>query len=204
MRAPQLVEPSQRLELLGSNLASVYQTLKNSGFERWSETLEFLQLGIGPHLRDVQLKTAAGGHVSLALELHGVGEVPAYQLSDGQLTYLAFVALVQLDEGRTLLCFDEPEQHLHPALLGRVVQLLVAASERYPVVLATHSDRILDFLPDPVSSVRVCELDDNHQTVLRKLDGEQLDKWLTRYRGLGEIRAAGQLDSVLAELEASE
>ncbi|WP_157595859.1 AAA family ATPase [Plesiocystis pacifica] len=170
---------------------------------RASETLELLQLGIGPHLRDVSLIAAAGGHLSLALELDGVGHVSAYQLSDGQLTYLAFVALVQLDEGRTLLCFDEPEQHLHPELLGRVVQLLVAASERYPVVLATHSDHILDLLPDPVSSVRVCELDDNHQTVLRKLDAEQLEKWLERYRGLGEIRAAGQLRSVLAERESA-
>ena len=40
---------------------------------------------------------------------------------------LAFVALVQLDEGRTCLTFDEPESHLHPALLGRVLQLFERA-----------------------------------------------------------------------------
>lgn len=199
MREPQVIEPSARLELFGANLANVYQNLKNSGAERWRETLELLGLGIGPQLREVLLTAVAGGHLSLSLELHGVGHVPAMQLADGQLAYLAFVALVQLDPGRTLLSFDEPEQHLHPALLGRVVQLLEAASERYPVVLATHSDRLLDFLPNPAAALLVCELDAESRTVLRRLDGGQLGKWLERYRGLGELRAAGQLRSVLAD-----
>lgn len=199
MREPRVVEPAQRLELFGSNLANVYQALRNSGSARWQETLELLQLGLGPQLQDVQLPAIAGGHVSLSLELRGLGSIPAFQLADGQLAYLAFVGLVQLDPGRTLLSFDEPEQHLHPALLGRVMQLLERAGTHYPVVLATHSDRLLDLLPDPCASVRICELGAGYRTRLLELDRKQLDKWLTRYRGLGDVRAAGQLRSITAD-----
>ena len=198
-REPGVIEPGERLELLGLNLANVYQTLKNSGATRWRETLELLQLGIGPDLQDVSLPALpGGGHINLSLEFRDVGHVPSFNVADGHLAYLAFVALVQLDQGRTLLTFDEPELHLHPTLLGRVVQLLERASSKYPVILATHSDHLLDFLPDPAAAVRVCELGTNRRTQLRRLDSEQLAKWMKRYRGLGQIRAEGQLRSVMA------
>lgn len=143
-------------------------------------------------------RPSSGGHLGLSLELRGLGRVPAFQLADGQLTYLAFVALAQLNPGRSLLAFDEPEHHLHPALLGRVVQLFEEASASYPVILSTHSDRLLDLVADPAATVRVCELQTDYRTRLRKLDAAQLSKWMERYRGLGDIRAAGQLRSILA------
>lgn len=201
LREPRIVEPGRRLELFGSNLATVYQLLKNSGAERWRETMELLRLGIGSELDDVSISVPGSAHIGLELELRGVGSVPAFHLADGHLAYLAFVAMVQLDEGRSLLAFDEPEQHLHPALLTRVVQLLERASTKYPVIIATHSDRLLDCLPDPAAAVRVCELDPQHRTRLAQLDGAQLDKWLRRYSGLGQIRAHGQLRSVIARDE---
>lgn len=201
LRDPRIVEPGRRLELFGANLATVYQLLKNSGAERWRETMELLRLGIGPELEDVSILVPGSGHIGLELELRGVGSVSAFHLADGHLAYLAFVALVQLDDGRSLLAFDEPEHHLHPGLLIRVVQLLERASTKYPVIIATHSDRLLDCLPDPATAVRVCELDSRHRTHLAQLDGAQLDKWLRRYNGLGQIRAQGQLRSVIARDE---
>jgi predicted ATPase len=199
LREPRVIEPGERLELFGGNLANAYQTLKNSGRGRWRDTLELLQLGLGPELEEVNTPALpGGGHIGLTLEMHGVGHIPSFQLSDGQLAYMAFVALVQLDQGRTLLAFDEPEHHLHPSLLNRVLQLFEDASSRYPVILATHSDRLLDFLPYPAAAVRVCELDSQYRTVVRRLDRTRLDQWAERYSGLGELRAAGQLSSVVA------
>jgi predicted ATPase len=203
VREPRVIEPSRRLELFGANLATVYHALKNSGVERWRETMDLLRLGIGAELEDVSLSTPGSGHVELSLELRDVGHVPAFHLADGHLAYLAFVALVQLDEGRSMLAFDEPEQHLHPGLLTRVVQLLDRASTKYPVVIATHSDRLLDCLPDPAAAVRVCELDRHHQTQLLELDSEQLAKWADLYSGLGQLRAEGQLRSVIAREQES-
>jgi len=200
-RGVSLIEPTTRLERFGTNLINAYQALKNDfGIDHWNETLEYIHLGLGHEIRDIRLEAIpGGGHMALALEIVGQGRVPAFSLADGVLSYLAFVALFRLDEGRTLLAFDEPELHLHPGLLARVLGLFEAMSDRYPVVLATHSDRLLDGLSDPVASVVVTELDERSRTRLRRLDAAQLGRWIGDYRGLGELRADGELVTVLAD-----
>jgi energy-coupling factor transporter ATP-binding protein EcfA2 len=200
MREPRLAESGHRLATFGDNLVNAYQTLRNDKpSAHWRETLELIRLGLGSDIADVSVSAAGGGYLTLAVEFHSVGKIPALQLADGLLTYLAFVALVRLDDGRSLLAFDEPETHLHPGLLARVMTLLEDAATRYPVVLSTHSDRLLDCLSDPVGSVVVCELDDKHTTRLRRLDAAQFDKWREHFNGVGDIRAENQLESILAE-----
>jgi predicted ATPase len=202
IRDPRVAEPTHRLELLGENLVNVYHALKNErGPDVWKDTLELLQMGFGPGLRDVAITQVAGGYLGLFVEFEKQGKIPALHLADGLLTYMGFVAIHQLGDGRSLLAFDEPETHLHPALLARVMTLLEDMATRHPVILATHSDRILDYLSNPVESVLICELDDEQKTRLRRLDAEQYEKWRARYRGLGDIRAQGHLPSVLAEDE---
>lgn len=200
-RSIALVEPTTRLDRFGNNVVNAYQALKNDfGIDHWNETLEYIQLGLGSDVRDVRIEAIpGGGHIALALETHHQGRVPAFSLADGVLSYLAFVAMFRLDQHRTLLAFDEPELHMHPGLLARVLGMLEAMAERYPVVLATHSDRLLDGLSDPAASVVVTELDEDRRTCLRRLDADQLSQWIDDYRGLGELRADGELPSVLAE-----
>lgn len=201
VRGISLVEPTRRLDRFGLNLVNAYQSLKNDfGLDHWNETLEYIQLGLGHEIRDVRLEAIpGGGHMVLAIETRHQGRVPAFSLADGVLSYLAFVALFRLDEGRTLLAFDEPELHLHPGLLMRVLGLFETMSDRYPVVISTHSDRLLDGLSDPAGSVVVTELDENHRTRLRYLDPKQLEAWIADYNGLGGLRADGELISVLAD-----
>jgi predicted ATPase len=202
IRDPRVAEPTHRLELLGDNLVNVYQALKNDrGSDAWNDTLELLQMGFGPGLRDVAISQVAGGYLGLSVEFEKQGKIPALHLADGLLTYMGFVAIHQLGDGRSLLAFDEPETHLHPALLARVMTLLEDMATRHPVIVATHSDRILDYLENPVESVLICELDDEQKTRLRRLDPAQYEKWRARYQGLGDIRARGHLPSVLVEDE---
>ncbi len=199
-RGVSLVEPTTRLDRFGTNLVNAYQSLKNDfGVDHWEETLEYIHLGLGDEIRDVRLEAIpGGGHIALALETRHQGRVPAFSLADGMLSYLAFVALFRLDQGRTLLAFDEPELHLHPGLLARVLGMFEEMSDRYPVVISTHSDRLLDGLVDPAGSVVVTELDERRRTRLLRLDPTQLAQWIGDYRGLGELRADGELASVLA------
>lgn len=129
-------------------------------------------------------------------------QVPAFALSDGTLTYLAFVALSRLNRGKSLIAFDEPETHLHPELLMRVLDLFESLSRERPVLLSTHSDRLLDGLSDPAASVVLCELDEHRKTVLVRPDPAALTEWLEHYRGLGDIRNAGHARSVLTRRRA--
>ncbi len=66
-----------------------------------------------------------------------------------------------------------------------------------PVVVCTHSDRVLELLDDPAASVRVCSLSGG-RAELSRLDAETLPQWLEQYGDLGQLRAAGVLPRVLA------
>ena len=67
-----------------------------------------------------------------------------------------------------------------------------------PILIAMHSDRLLDALSDPVASVRVCETVAG-ATQLRRLDRTALATWLEDFRGVGALRSEGHLADVLEE-----
>lgn len=195
-----------RLERLGRNLPNVFAALQNEfGTAHWNETMEYVRLGLGQEIETISLRAgAAAGTHSLWLKMRGRdAHLPASSLADGVLAYLAFVALFRLPRPeRALLAFDEPDLHLHPELLARVLGFFEAMAERHPVVLATHSDRLLDALQKPEDAVRVCELEQPAgRTRLRVLDADALARWLADYRGLGDVRSAGYLPHVLAEMD---
>jgi predicted ATPase len=152
-----------------------------------------------------ELRTRAdpgGNRVGLWVHYDGMAdEIPAAALSDGTLAYLAFVALFRLEAPSTLIVIDEPESHLHPSLLVRVLDLCRSLAVDRPVVLATHSDRLLDALPDPATSVVLCELDDRLATRLLRPDPPALQRWLARYRGVGDLRATGLDRGIWADPE---
>lgn len=200
LRGPALLVPAQGLELLGQNLATAWSALKNTDDAHWRETMELVRLGLGDAIDTINVVPDAGaGYVGLTVKRRDlVAPIPAANLSDGQLTWLAFVAIARLNKGRSLLAIDEPELHLHPALLGRVMALLGGLDDGVPIVLSTHSDRVLELLDDPADAVRVCSLDEGKATIAR-LDAEALPKWLETYGDVGKLRESGYLRRVLAK-----
>jgi predicted ATPase len=207
LRTSALLTPADHHEKLGLNLASAYHALKN-GFGRahWDKTVEYIRLGLGERIEDVVTwADPGGGNIGLSVKLVGLDRpIPLAHLSDGMLSYLAFVALFRLHATKpSLLAFDEPDLHLHPRLLMRVLDMFESMAREWPVLLATHSDRLLDGLTDPARSVVLCELNERGATRLIRPDPEALAKWLERYRGLGDIRGAGHAASVLTRVESA-
>ncbi|XXY46099.1 AAA family ATPase [Sorangium sp. So ce269] len=207
LRSSALLTPADHLEKLGLNLASAYHALKNNfGRDHWDKTLGYLRLGLGERIEDVVTwADPGGGNIGLSIKMAGLDlAISAAQLSDGMLSYLAFVALFRLHTTKpSLVTFDEPDLHLHPHLLMRVLDMFESMAHDCPVLLATHSDRLLDGLRDPARSVVLCELDERGATRLVRPDRNVLAKWLERYRGLGDIRGAGHAASVLTKVEPS-
>jgi predicted ATPase len=204
IRGTSVIEPADSLTRFGNNLANAFHELKNNFSEaHWKETMDFVRLGLGFDIESINTRAdAGGGSISLRLKYAGLDDqVPAFSLSDGTLSYLCFVALTRLNTKKSLIAFDEPETHLHPELLMRVLDFFETMAEKQPIVLATHSDRLLDGLTDPARSVVVCELDERRATQLRRLDKTALADWLADYRGVGDIRTAGHLASLLAKRE---
>jgi len=200
IRGTATLEPAASLSRFGYNLANAFNTLKNDFSEaHWRETMDYVRLGLGYDVESVNIRAdPGGGAVALRLKYAGLDEqIPAFSLSDGMLSYLSFVALFRLNATKSLIAFDEPETHLHPEMLMRVLGFFETLAEERPVLLATHSDRLLDGLSDPARSVVLCELDERRATRLVRPDPEALADWLEDYRGLGDIRSAGHAASVL-------
>jgi len=198
MRASAAHKPAGALKRLGGNLANVYETLRSDPGE-WRQTMEYVRIGLGDDIEDVRPeRVRADEGMMLWMKYQSAEkEVPSSSLSDGTLDYLAFVAFARLKSQRSLVVFDEPELHLHPALLMRVLDLLEAMAQDTSVLISTHSDRLLDGLSEPAASIVLCELNAQRATEIARPDPELLEKWLIKYRGFGELRAEGLEGTVL-------
>lgn len=200
-RSSNVIRPVTRVELNGRNLPNVYHALRNQN--DWPQTLERIRLTLGDQIEDVVTPAdPSGGRIGLALRVAGVGEIPAYAISDGQLSYLVLLGVLRLQRPSppALVVFDEPDLHLHPSLARRLIADLETFARSTTVLVATQSDAMLDALAAPARSSVLCELDDHYATQLVRPDPESLARWLEDYRGLGELRAAGYENVVFPTL----
>jgi predicted ATPase len=195
VRGAVTIAPASRLEPLAANLANVFHSLRNEqSQDAWTTTMDWVRLGLGDWVESVNVRAdPSGGNIGLWVKHLGTElQVPARSLSDGQLQYLAIVALCRLEPRATVVAFDEPEAHLHPHLQDRGVQLLERLSEKVPVLLATHSRRVLDAVSDPAESVRVLAVTGTPpRTQVRAVDRKSLATWTAQYDGLGRVLDAG-------------
>ncbi|OMR52451.1 AAA family ATPase [Burkholderia pseudomallei] len=88
--------------------------------------------------------------VSLQSYLGDLTDDASPSLSSGQsiLTYFTSAAVAYLKEG-SLLLFDEPEIHLHPAAVAGLMQILHALLDEYDsyAIVATHSPLVVQEVP---------------------------------------------------------
>ena len=131
-----------------------------------------------------------GGTVQLFFT-EGDFSIPATRLSDGTLRYLCLLAILCDPEPPPLICIEEPELGLHPDILPKLADRLVAASERTQLIVTTHSDILVDAMTERPEAVVVCEKHEG-KTEMQRLRKEELAAWLGKYR-LGQLWIDGQL-----------
>src|SRR5207253_2378409 len=122
-----------------------------------------------------------GGTVEVFLT-EGDFVIPASRLSDGTLRYLCLLAILCDPDPPALVCLEEPELGLHPDLLPKIADLLVAASERTQLIVTTHSDMLVDALTERPESVVVVEKHDGQTEAKRLQATDELHDWLAKYR----------------------
>ncbi len=191
-RTPLLGQPVRHLHPRGLDLVNALRSIRedhSDSFKRLEEDFrnEF------PFVKDISFPMVPGGRQVLRWK-HTGHALPLYldHFSSGMLAYLCILAAVYAQDSPAWIAFDEPEVHLHPALLRSAVAVLEARAAKTPVLIATHSDALLDFITDPASAVHVVEVAAKKSTI-RTLRRESLDAWRTEYR-LSELRPRGHLD----------
>jgi len=131
-----------------------------------------------------------GGSVQVFFT-EGDFSIPAARLSDGTLRYLCLLAILCDPKPPPLICIEEPELGLHPDILPKLANLLVAASQRTQLIITTHSGILVDAMTERPEAVVVCEKH-NGQTEMRRLEKVDLTSWLEKYR-LGQLWTKGQI-----------
>ncbi|MFO0758348.1 MAG: AAA family ATPase [Byssovorax sp.] len=189
-----VISPEPRIDRRGLNLVNALYYIQSSHPDEWDE-LERAFRAEFPFVQRLEFPPdPAGGRIALGWRdrrYPGV-RMQGHQMSEGMTSYLCILAAILSGEPATAIAFDEPDRHLHPSALRRVVDLLSQLSQRTAVFIATHSDRFLDYLDDPAGSLRVCEPTEDGVTI-RKLGRDVLDEWRKDYT-MSQLREQGQLD----------
>jgi predicted ATPase len=206
-----LREPSPAMDILelepsGRGLSGFYDTLQNRDPARFQSAERALRRGI-PEARGLKVLDTGDRRRLLAVVRDDDREFTARVLSDGTLRFLALLALAYAPQPPGLVCFEEPENGVHPGRLPFVVDTLRGLSERgseggrrSQVIVNTHSPYLVDLLkPDEMLLASLQEKGRTHftlagrdlftsQSVLKSIleNGEQT---------LGELWAQGSLDA---------
>ena len=145
-------EPIQFLDETGLGLASVYQAINSRDVDTFVAIRDQVRKYF-PTIQNILVPSVEGNAVVLQVRLTDNTLVPAEALSEGLLYFLAFAALRHLSESRLFLV-EEPENGLHPARIGEVMDTLREISKTSQVIIATHSPLVVNELEgDEVSVV---------------------------------------------------
>lgn len=185
--------PAQRrfdLQRTGGNLAQVLISLHNERPKVFRVVEEILKLAI-PEIEELLTPLTAGGETLVAIREKGFEqEFDYYQVSDGTLKLLTYITAISLSEPR-LICFEEPENFIHPELLELLVELLKKSEKQ--ILLSTHSPYFVNFV-EP-EDIRLIKKEGGETKVSKIQDPEKLRDALEEM-GLGELWYSGEFGGV--------
>ena len=192
-RGPKPITRAYRLDIAGSNLATVVHTLFSDGHPALDDALDFLR-GCVPTVERLVSPIFGEGQTYVALAERGVPHpVGSWGLSDGTLLALAIAVALVTPKPPDLICLESPEAGIHPRMLEAIADLLKSASAETQVIVTTHSPYLLRWLPhDDFVVVEKTE----GATALRPLRGDQDIRELVEELGAGEAWYAGYLGGV--------
>jgi predicted ATPase len=178
----------------GIGLATALYNLQTNHGDAW-ERLQRAFRAEFPFVKRIVFPPDPGGaRISFALEDERFSgrRIYASEMSDGMIVYLSLLTMVLHPAQRAVLALDEPDAHLHPSAVRRLLALAHEKHGHRALVIVTHSNTLLDELRDPAASIRIVE-STKMGAQIRKLDPEALTAWRADYT-LSEMRRTGLLD----------
>nr|MDO8099982.1 AAA family ATPase [Candidatus Njordarchaeota archaeon] len=191
MRPPVQARRDFDLSFNGANLAQVLLSMRTERLKLFSQVENILKQGI-PEIEELLAPLDEAGQTHLGVRVKGFEDYQFdhYQLSDGTLRLLAYIVAVTSVEPK-LVCFEEPENFVHPRLLELLVEILKKSDKQ--VILSTHSPYLLDYV-EP-EDVIIFEKKEKATMVKRIKNMELIKKHLAEI-GLGELWYSGEVGGV--------
>ncbi len=153
-----LREPSPAMDILelepnGRGLSGFYDTLARRDTPLFLSAERALSKRGIPEARHIRVLDTGDRRRLLAIERQDGREFTARVLSDGTLRFLALLALAYAPKPPSLVCFEEPENGVHPGRLPFIVDTLRAitarrseGARRSQVLVNSHSPYLVDLL----------------------------------------------------------
>lgn len=202
MKQPSSMSLGEVLTRDGNNLSAYLmwmQTRSPESFGRLNEVLHDLF----PDVAHVKTIPGQDGKVHLGVTEKGLRKpTTVWQTSDGFLMLTALLSLIYAPQEHrtTLLCIEEPENHLHPRLLETLVALLrqtrqeAVGSNSAPtqVILTTQSPYLVDQFS--LDEIIWTEKKNGETTIRHPADKARLKKSIEdKDLGLGDLMFSGVL-----------
>lgn len=143
-RKPQIGTRTWAMASDGSDVAAAVQTIIEFGREPLDQFIDDAFPG-----SRVRVQTSDEGVFELTLQQPGMlRPLSSAEFSDGTLRYLMLLAALTAPKRPPLMAINEPENSLHPSLLGPLGRLIADASADTQIVLVTHSQALVEALAE--------------------------------------------------------
>lgn len=152
-RNPQKSLNTFPLEEKIQNLASVLKGLRKNYSHSFEALVEVLA-AVVPGVSDVSV-VQAGGYLVTRLHYKDGPVFPLSQESDGTLRLLAMLTALYQYPPLSFVVIEEPELNIHPGALSVLRDVFLEVSERFQLLITTHSPDLLFDLP--ADALRVVE-----------------------------------------------
>jgi len=184
----QILGVGERLNLSGSNAASVLERLKSADPISFRNVVEIISR-IVPSIQDVVVKRRSPSFGTVSFEEMFSNEQPisfdALDMSEGTLRALAILLATYQAKPPTLVAIEEPETAIHPGAAAVLAEALQEAGLRTQILVTTHSpDLITRF---DVESLRAVERTADGVTVIAPIAESQREAIRRRLFTAGEI-----------------
>jgi predicted ATPase len=168
LRKPSRPDSDKQLREDCRNWASVIKAMRGrrAGEQGMHRIVELMRTVI-PGLKNVRVQGVGGYLVPQFLVEDRPGAKPHYydpiQLSDGTLRLLAMLLVLYQAPRPTFLALEEPEQTIHPGLLGVLADAFREVCSGTQLLITTHSPHLIDYFHS--NEIRVVTLEDGETQV---------------------------------------
>ena len=154
MRAANPTKEVSHIGMMGEELAACLHTLKNKDAGRF-KAIERALHGIIPAIDHVETTIdAKTGEVELSVIENGV-KITSRLLSEGTLRALGLLSISGGADSPSVICFEEPENGIHPRRIAMIAEYLKNAAEnKSQIIVTTHSPILPDLID--TASLYVC------------------------------------------------
>jgi len=172
LRTPTQARRAVRLTSDCTNLFAVLHTLQTEYTQNFDHIKALLRAAV-PELEDLYTPLTEQGTAYARIREKGLTmDVPLWALSDGTLHILTILTALFTSDPAPIMCFEEPENFVHPRVLDVLAEAFKEASSFSQILISTHSPYLLNlFEPEDV-------------VVVEKIDGSTSAKPASRRKGL--------------------